>query len=101
MELKNIDPWYIGFWISIIITIVWAILKIAGVINTPFWLEMLPVFSGLASVVTIVQHANKYLIKIEVMDHRLIRGEGDVKEIKGVLKIHDKQLVKIEKHLRI
>ncbi len=101
MELKKIDPWYIGFWISIAITILWAILKIVGVINTPFWLEMLPVFSGLASVVTIVQYANKYLIKIEVMDHRLINVEQRLDKIENNLDHHDNKLIKIEKHLGI
>ncbi len=94
-KIKQIDPWYALFWIGILITLAWTILKAVGVIKTPIWVEMIPWISVIAAVIGVVKYIVKYLVIIKVMDIRLINLENDMKEVK------DERLINLEKHLRI
>ena len=74
-----------GFWISLIITGLWFVLKIAGVIKTPLWLELIPVAGIIFSIGIFFQ-------KFEQMSE-------DLHELKKAFKEHDARLVRIEAKL--
>ena len=94
-RIKEIDPWYALFWLGLFVIFVWAVLKSVGVIQSPIWQEMIPVFSAVASAVGIAKYIVKYIVKIAILELKVDRLENDMKEVKDV------RLIKIEKHLRI
>lgn len=46
MNKRGINFWDILAWIALGIIVIWLILKLFGVINTPLWLEYVPVYSA-------------------------------------------------------
>lgn len=38
--------WDIIAWIALGVIVVWVVLKITGMINTPLWLEYIPIYSA-------------------------------------------------------
>ena len=42
--VKKINIWDVLAWVSLVVIIIWVVLKITGVINTPLWLEYVPVY---------------------------------------------------------
>ena len=84
------------FWLSLVVTGVWFALKIAGVINTPFWVEFIPVASiifGAGILFQKVEHIGEDLhdFKTEMREFR--------KEVVTELKVYDKRLIGIEAKL--
>lgn len=43
--MRKIDIWDILFWIGMIILLGWIVLKLFGFINTPEWLNLLPLLT--------------------------------------------------------
>lgn len=60
--------WDVLAWIALGIIIIWLILKMFGVINTPVWLEYVPIYSAI------------YILGRAM--HKLDAGIDDVKELK-------------------
>ncbi len=43
---KSLSIWDALVWVALAIIIGWVILKILGIINTPLWLEYVPIYSA-------------------------------------------------------
>jgi hypothetical protein len=84
------------FWISLLVTALWFVLKIAGVIKSPFWIEVIPVAG-------VVFAAGTFFQKVEhiATDLHEFKSEtkSDFKEIRAELKEHDRRLIRIEEKL--
>ena len=59
----NID-WSVTFWISIISIFLWLIAKAVGLINTPWFIEIIPYLAGILAVRSIFNELGKYVQKI-------------------------------------
>jgi len=44
--VKKINVWDAVAWIALAVIIIWVILKVTGIINTPLWLTYVPVYSA-------------------------------------------------------
>jgi len=44
---KRVNIWDILAWIVLILILLWLVLKVAGVINSPLWLEYSPLFGAI------------------------------------------------------
>ena len=44
--MKRMSFWDVLAWIALLIIIVWLVLKTAGIINTPLWLEYVPIYTA-------------------------------------------------------
>ncbi len=84
------------FWLSLLVTGLWFALKIAGVINTPFWIEFIPVASIIFGAGILFQKVEH--IGDDLHDFKVEMGEFR-KEIGSELKVYDNRLVRIEAKL--
>jgi len=66
---KRVNVWDIIAWIVLALILLWIILKVAGVINTPALLEFAPYFGAI------------YLAGWAM--HKLDRAVDDINELKG------------------
>ncbi|MBW2968657.1 hypothetical protein KY304_00190 [Candidatus Woesearchaeota archaeon] len=86
----NKDKIYdIIFWMSMLIMIVWIILKIAGIINSPVWIEMIPYMSIVFAAGAFYQSINN--AKLDMADLKIRMGAVE-------LKFHDleKEMVSVK-----
>lgn len=44
MKIKKLSD--ILVWIALVVIIIWIILKITGIINSPLWIEYIPIYSA-------------------------------------------------------
>ena len=85
----HLDITDILFWIGILIVIIWAIGKTIGLINSPVWVDMIPIFGAIITVVAISLKIGKILQKIE----QVIKDVGNLQlEVKDM----DKRVIAIE-----
>ncbi len=66
---KELSIWDVLAWVALGIIILWIILKITGVINTPLWLQYVPVYGAV------------YIAGWQI--HKLASVSEDVKELKN------------------
>ena len=66
--VKKINIWDIIAWVALTIIIVWVILKVSGIINTPLWMEYIPIYSAV------------YIAGWQI--HKLQSVSEDVKDLK-------------------
>ena len=68
---KHISPWQILFYFSLSVLTLWLILKVAGVIQTPVWLEYgVPIASLILVALAQYQHIIETLAQLVVkVDH--------------------------------
>lgn len=52
----SMNFWFYVFIISTTIWLVWTMLKLAGVINTPLWQKMIYLIAGIASISSLIIH---------------------------------------------
>jgi len=68
MVKRGLNIWDVLAWIALLIIILWAILKVTGVINTPIWLQYAPIWPAI------------YIAGWQI--HKLETVASDVKELK-------------------
>ncbi len=81
-------------WIVLAYIFVWLILKSAGIINSPLWLEYSPLFGAVylagkyvKEISHIKEKVEKTEVKVEDIDKRVINLETDVTTIKNDTRI--------------
>ena len=102
------------YWISIVVVLLWMVLKATGVINSPVWQELLPFAGGVVAVIAYFQKVGRSLQKIEHMDSDLREFKAEIKadlrdfkfefkdfrkEVTGELHQHNTRLMRIEAKL--
>lgn len=79
--------WDYLFYFSMSVLTVWLILKVAGIINTPVWLEYgVPIGSFIVGFVTFFQSLSDKFTRLQMndvrMDEKLTHLDRDIERIK-------------------
>lgn len=45
MEIKKLSTWDWIFWIALLVLLGWALAKSFGLINSPIWVETIPIYT--------------------------------------------------------
>jgi hypothetical protein len=85
--MRKLDKWDILFYLSMLVLVIWTILKSTGIINTPAWIEYGIPFSGfIVGVFTIFQKftdkLNKVVYALGKLQTKTNYIEKDVRELK-------------------
>ncbi|HIE30841.1 MAG TPA: DUF1475 domain-containing protein [Methanosarcinales archaeon] len=76
-------------WLGIAVVTLWAIGKTMGWISSPVWVDMMPIFGGIATIAGISIKVGRVLQKLDVVI-------GDVERIEGEIKVIDKRVTVLE-----
>ena len=68
-------------WLGIAVVTLWALGKAMGWISSPIWVDMVPIFGGIATIAGISIKVGRVLQKLDVVIDDVGRIEGEVKEI--------------------
>ncbi len=95
MTKREITIWDVIIWLCLIILILYVIAKLTGLINTPEWINLLPI-------ITLIFFAGAFYQKIlGFMDRVYNRTDylkNNMEIISNKLNEHDKRLFNIEKN---
>ena len=69
----NID-WSVVFWMGVITLFLWLLARAAGLINTPFIIDLIPYAASFAALLGAVMKIARFVNKVE-------NGLGDIKEL--------------------
>ncbi len=79
-------------WLGIAAVTLWALGKAMGWISSPVWVDMIPIFGGVATIAGISIKVVRVLQKLDVVI-------GDVERIEGEIKGVDKRVTVLEASL--
>ena len=68
-------------WIGIVAVALWALGKAMGWISSPVWVDMIPIFGGIATVSGISIKVGRVLQKLDVVINDVDRIEDEVKGV--------------------
>lgn len=68
-------------WLGIAAVTLWALGKAMGWISSPVWVDMIPIFGGVATVAGISIKVGRVLQKLDVVIDDVDRIEGEVKGV--------------------
>ncbi len=93
--------WDIIIWISLIVLVLYIIGKLTGFINTPEWINLVPImalvfFAG-AFYQKVLSFISQMYIRTDYFKKNIDNIDSNITEIKGELSKHDKRLFSLEK----
>lgn len=91
--------WSVIFWIGIIIIFLWLMAKAVGLINTPWYIEIIPYIGALAVLGAIIKKIGEYTYKIDIMFQDIKDIKLDLKDLRLKSENHEVRLVKLETKL--
>ncbi len=114
MNKKELSFWYWIFWLAVIITVLWIIAKLSGLIQTPLFLEVLPIISGIIAIISLgiilgnnfqktsfaVEKINKIETRQDNMAHGLIGAEKNIDIIKKDISIMKDDIKQIKENTK-
>jgi len=68
-------------WLGIAAVTLWALGKAMGWISSPVWVDMIPIFGGVATVAGISVKVGRVLQKLDMVIDDVDRIEDEVKEV--------------------
>jgi len=83
MEEKRDWQWTISkilIYGGIITIVMWALGKSFGLINTPLWIEMLPIFAGAITLLGFASSTGKFLQRMTHLERNMEKIEGRLEE---------------------
>ena len=86
---------------SAFVLLVWVILKVLGIINTPPLITAIPYFAGIASISGIGLALSKLLVKLGKVLERLDIFERDMGDVKGDIRRLERDMSYVKGKLRI
>lgn len=75
--------WDILAWVSLAGIAVWLVLKMAGIINTPVWIEYSPLLGAVYMAGWAMSKLSMVARDVEVLKRDLGRMKGDMMGVKG------------------
>src|SRR3989344_3426704 len=87
--------------IGALILLVWSILKLIGVINTPLLLQLIPYVTGFAVLAGFAAAAGKSLQKMEYFGKDLDQVKVDLREMRLDLRDFEKDVARVKAKLNI
>lgn len=76
MRFKDIDFWTVLIVFGALLILLWAILKGAGIIHSPLWLEMTPYIGGGISILGVAYKLGKIMKGIEETEKKMDKLVG-------------------------
>jgi len=76
-------------WLGIAVVTLWALGKVMGWISSPVWVDMIPIFGGIATIAGISIKVGRVLQKLDVVI-------DDVEGMKDEIKTIDKRVTVLE-----
>jgi len=87
--------------LSALILLVWAILKLSGIINTPLLIQMVPYVAGFTALASFAIACGKVLQKMDFFGKDLEQVKNDVKELRFDFRDLEKDMVRVKTKLNI
>ena len=87
--------------LSALILLVWAILKLSGIINTPLLIQMVPYVAGFTALASFAIACGKVLQKMEFFGKDMEQVKTDMKELKFDFRDLEKDMVRVKTKLNI
>ena len=85
VDMTTREPAYdaadVLIWLGIAAVALWALGKAMGWISSPVWVDMIPIFGGVATVAGISIKVGRVLQKLDVVIDDVDRIEDEVKEV--------------------
>ena len=88
------DIWDILFWIAMLILIIYILAKLTGLINTPEWINLLPIITIVFMIGISYQKAISFM---GTMQRRTNYLKQHLNNIENKLIVHDERLLLLEK----
>ena len=88
---KNKNVWDKLAWIVLLLILVWLVLKVLGIINTPLWLEYSPLFGA-------VYLAGWAISKLDSATNDIKEMNNEIKDMKEEISTTNKELGAIKTH---
>src|SRR3989344_5579296 len=95
------DIWDVIIWISLIVLILYIVGKLTEIINTPEWINLVPVitmvfFAG-ALYQKVLAFMEKMSIRTDYLKNNLDKTNENITDISLILAAHDKKLLLFER----
>lgn len=95
------DIWDVIIWISLIVLVLYIIGKLTGFINTPEWINLMPIitlvfFAG-AFYQKVPSFTNQMYVRTDYLKNNIDKINTNIIEIKKDLSMHDKRLLSFER----
>lgn len=105
MSKREIDIWDVLFWLAMTITIVYIIAKLTGLINTPEWLNLLPIISLVFGIGVFYQRVTEFVNKIytrtDYLKSNIDKILANMNRISNKTIENEKRLFSLEKQQKI
>ncbi|MBS3098716.1 hypothetical protein J4462_00730 [Candidatus Pacearchaeota archaeon] len=92
--MKKIEIWDVIIWVSLLVLIGYVIAKLTGLINTPEWINLIPI-------ITLIFFAGAFYQKVlgfmEIMNHRTSYLKNNLDKAINKLEEHDEILFTLTK----
>ncbi len=95
------DVWDVIIWISLIVLILYIIGKLTGFINTPEWINLMPIitlvfFAG-AFYQKVLSFTNQMYVRTDYLKNNIDKVNTNIIEIKKDLSQQEKRISSLEK----
>lgn len=98
--MRKFDIWDILFWFFMLVLIGYIIAKLFGLINTPDWINLLPLISVVfligISYQRIINFMERMLVRTDYLKNNFGSVKEDTNKIKNILIEHDKRISILE-----
>ena len=103
---RRLDGWDYAFYFSLLIVVLWIILKSLGIIHTPFWLEYGVPLGGVAlGVLTFYEKVFKNLFRLDsevrVLKMEVVHINKDLEKVDSKVNHIDQELSLVKGELSI
>ncbi len=99
MQKRRISAWEIVFYLSLLSILLWLVLKLTGIINTPPILDYgYPVFSGILAFFAMYQGIHNRITRI---GYDLTRAISKIEYLEKRQDLADIRLVKTDERMRL
>ena len=92
--MRKISIWDILFWIAMLILIFYIIAKLFGLINTPEWVDLVPLITLVFLIGVFYQKVVSFM---DIMYNRTNYLKNNLNQIKDKIAEHDRILFKLKK----
>lgn len=92
--MKRVTIWDILFWLAMLILILYILAKIFEWINTPDWVDLIPLITIIFLIGVFYQKVVGFM---NLMDKRTFYLKNSLNKIKDKIEEHDKRIYNLEK----
>ena len=91
--MKKVTIWDIIFWLAMIVLIAYIIAKLMGIINTPEWVNLIPLISLVFIIGAFYQRVLGFM---HITNQRIAYLKNNLDKISGKIAEYDKRILSLE-----